>query len=90
MECPEKPGLRCFALPCSVIGLDNSQHSLNQSEKKLKPTVKTSALQPIGLFLLWVLIGSYMYFLFSWLAVVSDFDLFGFGFTTLNPKLHML
>ena len=36
------PGFLCFALLRSVIGPENSHHSLNQSDAKLKPIMNRS------------------------------------------------
>ena len=62
-----------FALLCSVIGLENLRHFLNQSDAKLTLITTWSpafsrALGSLVIFLL-VLIGSWRYFPFSWLAV---------------------
>ena len=65
--------IRDFALLCSVIGLENLRHFLNQLDAKLTLITTWSpafsrALGSLVIFLL-VLIGSWRYFPFSWLAV---------------------
>ena len=54
-----------FALLCSVIGPENSRHFISQSQRGYS---RFPALQRVGLFLFWVLIGSFRYFPQFWLA----------------------
>ena len=54
-----------FALLCSVIGPENSRHFISQSQRGYP---RFPALQRVGLFLFWVLIGSFRYFPQFWLA----------------------
>ena len=54
-----------FALLCSVIGPENSRHFISQSQRGYS---RFPALQKVGLFLFWVLIGSFRYFPQFWLA----------------------
>ena len=68
--------------------LRRSVISLNRSEKNLK---KLKLGRPgFRLFGSFYFGSFYMCFPFLWLAVVTGFDYFGFGFATLNPKLRML
>ena len=60
-----------FALLCSVIGPENSRHFISQSQRGYS---RFPALQRVGLFLFWVLIGSFRYFPQFWLAP-SDISL---------------
>ena len=54
-----------FALLCSVIGPENSRHFISQSQRGYS---RFPALRRVGLFLFWVLIGSFRYFPQFWLA----------------------
>ena len=54
-----------FALLCSVIGPENSRHFISQSQRGYS---RFPALQRVGLFLFWVVIGSFRYFPQFWLA----------------------
>ena len=54
-----------FALLCSVIGPENSRHFISQSQRGYS---RFPAFQRVGLFLFWVLIGSFRYFPQFWLA----------------------
>ena len=77
-----------FALLQSVIGLETSRHTLNQSDTKLEPITAWS------LAFSRVLKSRLHAFTFSshWLLVIFTFvligrcDYFGFGHTTLNRK----
>ena len=53
------------ALLCSVIGPENSRHFISQSQRGYS---RFPALRRVGLFLFWVLIGSFRYFPQFWLA----------------------
>ena len=75
-----------FASPRSVIGPENSRHSLNQSDAKLKPNTTCSPAFPRA-------IGYLVDFLsFHWPLQVFSFhrigrrDYFGFVLMTLNRK----
>ena len=66
---------------CSVIGRENSRHSLNQSNAKLK-LASTRAFSSLLVFTLrphWLL-GEYSYF------TIGFYDLFGLRFAPLNRK----
>ena len=68
-----------FASPHSVIGPENSRHSLNQSDAKLKPNTTCSPAfsRAIGYLVGFeVFIGPYRYFPFIGLAVVITLVLF--------------
>ena len=54
-----------FALLCSVIGPENSRHFISQSQRGYS---RFPAPRRVGLFLFWVLIGSFRYFPQFWLA----------------------
>ena len=54
-----------FALLCFVIGPENSRHFISQSQRGYS---RFPALRRVGLFLFWVLIGSFRYFPQFWLA----------------------
>ena len=78
-------GLHCFALICSVIGLENLHLSLSQSGAKLKPIMTLSLVFSCtsGWLHLFTLSS-------DWFLMIFTFVLIGhcdcFGFATLNLK----
>ena len=77
-----KPGLHWFALPRSVIGPENSRHSLNQSDVKQNKPRPGHSFFPAHFFL-----GS-TYFLLVRLAcvLITCWDYFVYGSYALNPR----
>ena len=72
-----------FALLCSVIGLKNARHFLNQSEVKPKPIVTCSRTFSRALHQLHVFALSFDWFTgLSVSFVIGQSDYFGFGLMT--------
>ena len=78
-----------FALLHSVIGPENSRHSRNQSDAKLKPTWSPSFSRALGSFVVSTLSSHWLGKVFSFLPI-GCCDYFGFGYETLNRKACLL